>query len=51
MITIVRQNEQVELWLGTPYEQESDILGSFHYSYCKELIAALKRFEQSEGRN
>ena len=44
-------NSQVEIWYGgKPNHPESDFIASFHYTLCRELIAALKHFEQSEGR-
>ena len=48
---LIRSGGQVELWYGKPNDLESDIIGTFHYSLCPKIIAALKRFEQSEGRH
>lgn len=47
---LVRRGCVVELWLGPENDPESELFGSWHYSYNNEVIAALKRFEQSEGR-
>jgi hypothetical protein len=47
---LVRKGFLVEIWYGLPNEPESDFIGSFHYTLCKETIAAIKKFEQSEGR-
>lgn len=48
---VVRRGDLVDVWYGGQVDDpESDFVGTFHYTLCKELIAALKRFEQQEGR-
>lgn len=51
MLEVVRVGDLVEVWYGGKKDDpESDFIGAFHYTLCPELIAGLKRFEQSEGR-
>jgi hypothetical protein len=51
MMNVIRcENGQVEIWYGEPFEREGDFIGTFHFTLCKQLIAALKHFEQVEGR-
>jgi hypothetical protein len=48
---VIRKNSQVEVWYGgEPNDCEADFVATFDYTLCPELIAALKRFEQREGR-
>jgi hypothetical protein len=51
MMSVIRvENGQVEVWYGEPNHPESDFIGAFEFSLCPQLIAALKHFEQKEGR-
>tara|TARA_R110000851_G_scaffold9707_8_gene35853 strand:+ start:276 stop:425 length:150 start_codon:yes stop_codon:yes gene_type:complete len=47
---VIRVGALVEVWLGYPDKSDSDFIASFHSDYCPQLIAALKKFEQREGR-
>ena len=48
---VVSRGDLVEVWYGGKADDpESDFVATFHYTLCKELIAALKKFEQQEGR-
>lgn len=49
-MVIIRKDSLIELWLGPPDTPESEFVGSWHPDYNREIVAALKRFEQSEGR-
>lgn len=50
MIKVFRNDTLAEIWIGDKSERESEKIGEFHTDYIPHVIAALKRFEQSEGR-
>ena len=47
---VIRVGSQVQVWLGKPDCLESEFIATFHSDYYPNLIAALKKFEQKEGR-
>ena len=49
MVT-VRRGNMVELWIGPVDSPEGEFIGTWHYSYNKEIVASILRFDQSEGR-
>lgn len=45
-----REGDQVSVWLPPVDHPEGECLCTFNTYYVPGLIAALKKFEQSEGR-
>lgn len=49
-IKIIRAGSCIEIWLPPVNDPEGELIATLDTAYIPDLIAQLKRFEQSEGR-